>query len=102
MAFPYAGVFAWKGTIPNSSEEEKLGGKLMIINCAVSTLTNEFKEALNFTKRKQRILKGTSFSPSNLQEYLKEHIIVEGDKDGTMNLVSVKSYVREAEGHMLE
>ena len=59
-------------------------------------------EALDFTTRKQHILKGTSFSPSNLQEHLKEDIIVEGDKDGTMNIVSVESYVREAEGHMLE
>ena len=40
--------------------------------------------------------------PSSLQEYLKEHIIVKGDEDGTMNIVSVRSYVREAEGHMLE
>ena len=95
-------MFASKGTIPNSSVEEKLGRKMMIINRAVTTVTNQLKEALHFTTRKQRILKGTSFSPSSLQEYLKEHIIVEGDKDGTMNIVSVKSYVREAEGHMLE
>ena len=102
VSFPYARVFASKGTIPNSSVEEKLGGKMMIINRAVTKVTNQLKEALDFTTRKQRRLKGTSFSPSNLQEYLKEHIIVEGDKDGTMNIVSVKSYVREAEGQMLE
>ena len=102
VSFSYARVFASKGTIPNSSVEEKLGGKMMIINRAVATATNQLKEALDFTTRKQRILKGTSFSPSNLQEYLKKHIIVKGDKDGTMNIVSVKSYVREAEGHMLE
>ena len=75
---------------------------MLIINRAVTTVTNQLKEALDFTTRKQHILKGTSFSPSNLQEYLKEHIIVQGDKDGTMNIVSVESYVREAEGHMLE
>ena len=102
VSFPYARVFASKGTIPNSSVEEKLVGKMMIINRAVTTVTNQLKEALDFTTRKQRILEGTSFPPSILQEYLKEHIIVEGDKDGTMNIVSVKSYVREAEGHMLE
>ena len=102
MSFPYARVFASKGTIPNSSVEEKLGGKMMIINRAVTTVTNQLNEALDFTTRKQRILKGTSFSPSSLQEYIKEHIIVEGDKDGTMNILSVKSYAREAEGHMLE
>ena len=85
----------------NSSVEEKLGGKMMIIKGPVTTVMNQLKEALDFTKRKQPILKGTSFSPSNLQEYLKEHIIVEGDKNGTMNIASVK-YVREAEGHMLE
>ena len=27
---------------------------------------------------------------------------MEGDKDGTLNIVSMKSYVREAEGHMLQ
>ena len=102
VSFPYARVFASKGTIPNSSVEEKLGGRMMIINRAVATVTNQLKEALDFTTPKQRILKGTSGSPSNLQEYLKEHIIVERDKDGTMNIVSLKSYVREAEGHMLE
>ena len=75
---------------------------MMIINRAVTKVTNQPKEALDFTTRKQRILKGTSLSPSDLQEYLKEHIIVEGDKDSTMKIVSVKSYVREAEGHMLE
>ena len=102
VSFPYARVFASKGTVPNSSLEEKLGGKMMIINRAVTTVTNQLKEALDLTTRKQHTLKGTSFSPSNLQEYLKEHIIVEGDKDGTLNIVSVISYVREAEGHMLE
>ena len=102
VSIPYAPVFASKGTIPNSSVEEKLGGKMMIINRAVTTVTNQLKEALDFTTRKQRILKGTSFSPSNLQEYLKEHIILEGDKYDTMNIVSVKSYVREAESHMFE
>ena len=75
---------------------------MMIINRAVTTVTNQLKEALDFATRKQHILKGTSFLPSNLQEYLKEHIIVEGDKNGTTNIVSVESYVCEAEGQMLE
>ena len=94
MSFPYAQVFASKGSIPNSSMEEKLGGKMMITNQAVGTVTNQLKEALDFTTRKQQILKGTSFSPSNLQPYLKEQ--------GTLNIVSVETYMREAEGHMLE
>ena len=98
--FPYKRFFVSRGTNPNGDIERKLGWKLLKIDDSIKVVANQTKSALDAFTRNTYLLRGASFCFELLESYLRDHVIIEGDKDGSLYILSRSCYPREAEANM--
>ena len=98
--FPYKRFFVSRGTNPKGDIEKKLGSKLFKIDDSIKKVTDQTKGALDAFTRNTYLLRGASFCLEFFESYLRDHVIIEGDKDGSLNILSRSCYLREAEANM--
>ena len=90
--FPYNRFSVSRGT--------KLGSKLFKIDHSIKVVADHTKGALDAFTRNTHLLRGASFCFELLESYLRDHVIIERDKDGSLNILSRSCYLREAEANM--
>ena len=97
---PYKAMHRPTGRPPPPAVEKKLGPFVARIENAVTAARDEAVLSLSSLKPSDFVLRGITWVTSHVDAYLSKHVVVSGDKDASLVVMSRNTYQREVNANM--